>query len=577
MTFGILTVLLLSLGLTSAHYASDNNVTLTTYVNSLTNVSAGETYNFNATVENLNGTAFYIVFGTAGWNWYGDNVTLLSGESANFTGTMTIPFSAGSKSIIANFYNASNHSESLFQLSKPINLEYYTAEISGCTNSTATNYNSSATVDDGSCVYPISIHTYCKKEGYREHGNLEIRDFNVNNRGEGRDDKWQYLDNVEITVEVENNNNDNNINDVEVRLLILDDKIENGGRDVTNDFNLNDKIQDNIGRLRSGDKEKAVFKIDELPADIESGTYYMYIMTYERGNEGNQCTSDIDGDNYFRFIVEPVDYDKSIVVRGSELNSQMNTYCGQRRLEVSVPVYNLGDNSEEKVLVNLYNSKLGIDDYEVINNLNNGDKEVVKFYINIPTELNQTKYDLSAITNFDWDSSEDYNDASSYREENSDTSIRLNILNCQSTPPSVAVSLESVAEVGQNLIIKATIKNNAAVNDFTITPIGFESWANLISVSPKTSSIASKGSQDVVITLSPKLSGAQSFTISTKSEGETYTQQVSVNIAEQPGIFSSLHLSGTSLYLLIGITSLLALIFLMLIVRVIQRPPRRTY
>lgn len=548
-TLGIFVVLLLSLGLTSA--LTSNGVTLTLNDTALTNVSAGETYAFLATVQNLNGTDFYMDFETTGWSWNTSGENITNGTTKTFQGILTVP-SSGNQNAILNLYNTSNQSQEFFDIDQLISLSYYSAPV-------------------------VTYETYCEEEGYSETGDLEIKDFNVNNKGEGKDDEWQYLDDIEITVEVENTNNDDNVDDVEVRMLILDDKIENGGNDVTNDFDLDDEVQDNIGRLKDGDKEEVIFSINELPTDVEDGTYYMYIMTYERGSEEDQCTSDIDGDDYFQFSVESVDYDKSIIAKGAELETQINTYCGQEDLEISIPVYNLGDDSEERVLVNLYNSELGVDEYAVINNLNDGDKEVVRFFINLPLTLSRDRYDLNAIISFDWDDNERDDDASSYDEENSDTSIRLNVLGCKAISPSVTANLISTAEVGQDLVIKAVVKNNDKVNDFTITPVGFESWADLVSVTPQTVSIASEGSQEILITLSPKQFGAQTFTINTVIDGNSYPQQVSVNIAKQSGIFSSLDLSGTSLYLAIGIASLLLLIFLVLIVKIARKPAKAAF
>jgi len=60
---------------------------------------------------------------------------------------------------------------------------YDTTPIPGCTDSTANNYDSSATVDDGSCTYdptPSTSTTFCELETYTDQGDLKISDFDIN-------------------------------------------------------------------------------------------------------------------------------------------------------------------------------------------------------------------------------------------------------------------------------------------------------------------------------------------------------------------------------------------------------------
>ena len=553
--FGILAVLLLSLGMVSSTNSSTFSITDISTQSSVAEDAGSFTFTFNLTYTSTSQDmdfSFDDSFSTIGTVTI-SNETGLDGtidESRIVTGTVTGFANQGGNSLTV-YINATSRTE-------------YRDDESSFTVS----------ITDAPAPSPTS-NTLCELEGYDEDGDLEISDFDINNNGEGSDDEWQYLDQIEIEVEIENTNNDDDVEDVEVMIVIFDDKIEDSGSDVTNDFDISDEILTGIGRLRDGDQETVTFTIDEVPADLEDGTYYMYIMVYEDGNEDEQCISEIDStDYYFQFTVESVDYDESIVVRGAELETQINTYCDHKNLEISIPIYNLGEDEEEKILVNLYNSELGIDKYATIDDLDNGDKEVLTFFVDIPSELTKERYDLDIIVSFDWDDEEDDNDPLSYDEEISETSIRLNILSCAIAAPSITASLESSTEIGQNLIVKTTITNNGDTNDFVIAPMGFESWANLVSVTPGTATIASGDSQEVIITLSPKESGAQTFRISTIVDGETYNQPVSVRIAEEPGMFSGLGLSGLPLYLAVGIGILLVLVLLALIVRVARRPTK---
>jgi len=243
-------------------------------------------------------------------------------------------------------------------------------------------------------------------------------------------------------------------------------------------------------------------------------------------------------------------------------------------LDISFPVYNLGDGDEDRVLVNLYNTELGIDKYLVLNNLDSGDKQTATFSINIPSSLAKDYYNLHITTSFDWDSSQDSQDPLSYNKETSET-IRLNMLNCEVKAPSISAILKSSSEIGKNIVVRATITNNGESSEnFIIAPTDFESWADLVSVLPPKMTIAAGSSRDVLITLSPKTAGTQSFKISVAENGKIYNQSVSLTVAKKPGIFSNFGVSGMANYLLIGIAVLLLLILLLIIVRLVQKPVR---
>ena len=149
---------------------------------------------------------------------------------------------------------------------------------------------------------------------------------------------------------------------------------------------------------------------------------------------------------------------------------------------------------------------------------------------------------------------------------------RLEILSCRGPDPSVNANLESAAEIGTDLVVKAMVTNNGADNDFVISISDFESWADLVSVVPQTASIDEGEFTEVTITLSPKVAGSQSFKINTIADGDSYSQTVSVSIAEKPGLFGGM--SDLATYIIIGIIAVLVLIFLVLIAKISRRPAK---
>lgn len=551
-TIGILAVLLLSLGLVSALAIEVENVSAPTDIDE----DAGSfdfTFNINYTGASENAT---INFEDSITSPFG-SVTIANETGVNGTASEVRTITG----TVSNFADQGGNSLTVY--------------INASGPFSARNEDINFTVTINNVIPPIEIDTLCELEGFDEDGDLEISDFDVINNGDGSDDEWKYLDELEIVVEIGNTDSNDDINDVEVMIVIFDNVIDAGGIDVTNEFDLDDEVLTSIGKLRDKDEETVTFLIDELSADVDEGTYYMYIMAYSDGNEDEQCESvsnKLDDDNYFEFRVEAVDYDESVVARGSGFENQMDTYCGQERLEITVPIYNLGDGDEERVLVNIRDSELGVNEYIVIKNLDSGDRETISFFIDIPSDLSRESYDLDVYVYFDWDDEEDDDAITSYDEQTADASVRLNILGCTGADPTISASLDSEAKVGEELVILATITNNGNDESFEITLSGYESWAELVSISPDTFSLDEDEDRTVTITLIPTEEGIQTFDVNVISEDDSYDQAVSVNISKEKGLFEDVNKSV--FYSAIGIVALLVLIFLTLIVKISRRSKR---
>jgi len=565
---GTFIALIMSFMMVSAAYTTtDNNVTLTIYNNSVSNASTGDTYVFDATITNLNASDYYVVFGTTDWTWVGDEVNVTSGTAAqNFTGVLSIPAShPSSKSVIAKFYESTNESNLIFQLSKSISISYATTNTSGCTDSSATNYDPSATTDDGSCTYSIS--SSCSSG---EVGDLEIVEVNFNNNGEGEDDEWFLLDEIEIEVEVENTHNSENVKDVMVEIRILD----SGNNDVTSDFEFDDEEID-LNTIRDDDSEYATFKIDEVPADLDSGDYKVYIKAYSENDEDTQCASKSDdlSEDYYQKIDVTREDDPAVIIKGDDFE-KVSASCGDKNIELPLSVYNLGTDKEKKVLVMLSNRELNVNEQIVIDNLRSGKKKDILFYFDVPEGLSKDSYVLEIITYYDFDDDEDDDNPSSY-SENSDDDLgkvfqrKLEVLSCSGIEPTINANLMSESKIGEELVIKSLITNNGEDGDFLFSVSGYESWADLIDVSLQSSSIKKGEYVEVVIKLKPKESGINSFSINAIVDGETHSQPVSVNVEGEKNIFPEI--SNTILYIIIAIVVILILIFLVLIARLSRR------
>jgi len=403
-------------------------------------------------------------------------------------------------------------------------------------------------------------------------GDLRITDIDIANLGVGEDDAWEPLDEIEITVDVKNTHSKDRVSNVLVRLLILD----RDGNDVTNDFDFEDDEID-LGSIRDGETESAVFKIKELPTDLDEESYKIYVKAFSEGDEEIQCADVFSGESF-----QEIDYtrqdDQAVVIRDQDLQNVVLTTCGAVA-EVTFPVYNLGTDKEDGVLVSINNKELGIVEFQSISNLRAGKNKDMSFALQIPTNAIEKRYTLNIVTYFDYDNDEDEMDVDSYdlnSEDDLDENYRifLDVLSCKAKDPSVTASLSSSAVIGEDLVIKVTVKNNDKDSSATFSTEGLDSWADVVSITPQSTELLSGESKEVTLTLKPKVAGSQSFGFVSIINGETFRKTIEVtNIAEPTssnGIFSNFK-GNTVAYLIIAIAAILILILLVLIVRASSR------
>ena len=418
-----------------------------------------------------------------------------------------------------------------------------------------------------------------------EVGTLEIADIELNNLGTGDDDKWEPLDEVEIEVEIENTDNDDDVDDVLVELFIYD----NNNNDVTNDFDLDDEEID-LGRIKEDDSEFATFKIPEVPADIDEGDYKLLVKAYSEDDEDLHCVTQSnafsDDSDQFEEIEFDREDDPAVIVKpGDGVFEKILASCGDSGVEVTFPIYNIGSDKEEEILVNLYSSELGIDEYVQVSNLKEGKKKTVSFFIDIPEGLPKSLYKLDIINYFEYDDGDElefnnYDSNSDDDLENGDFNIPLEILSCGIKKPSIGADLVSDPVVNQDLVIEVEVENTgSSEQEFDISLSGVNSWAEVIEVSPSSVSVGAGDTETVLVTLLPNEAGSQSFVVNAvSSDGETARRTVTVNLAgDESGDESGSGIGSDALstYLLWGIIILVILIILTLIVKAARSPRSR--
>lgn len=547
-TFGVLGILLFSL--VSVFAASQNGFELSVVGagNSTTNRISGNpgaNVSFNVQFENSNETQ-NVFLRISGTNVVSTNLSVNGNQTFQLTFQIPSTQATQSRVVTANVYDSENE----ILLGTITDSVYY--NVLGINDD---NDNDETEESEFSC--PVEI------------GDLKISYFSVNNMGTGDDEEWNLLDEIEIEVEVENTNRNDRIGKVIVEIFILD----RNGEDVTQDFDLDDEEID-LGGIKKKESEIATFRIPEIPADLEEGTYRVYVKAYIEDDEEAQCaskTKDLNKGSYHEIDVEREE-DPAVVVKSGII--RMDVLCGDKNVAFSFDVYNLGSDDEKRVLVTLENAELGISEKQVISNLRSGKKKEVTFMFNLPDYLPKNAYDLAVKTYFDYDDRKDELEKSSYDESSDDIgkrfSLRLDVLECSLPEPTANARIVSEAKLGENLVIGVTILNNAdAERDIVLSVEGYESWGSLISIEPMASSIGSKQSKEFLITFSPEKGGVQSFVINVVADSETYEQPFSLSIGEQNTFYFGL--DRMSFYLLVGIGVLVLLIVIVLIVKFVAR------
>ncbi|MBA7680073.1 hypothetical protein ES703_88381 [subsurface metagenome] len=399
------------------------------------------------------------------------------------------------------------------------------------------------------------------------------------------------LDTIEVDVELENDKN-----------VDLDDVIfEIGFFKEGSDTNIMDDmiwISDDDEEFEYGDidenddgKHTFEFRID--PDEVDSGDYLLMVKAYPQGEEDKTCidhSSDLRDDDfglskyYAKIeIKKESDRDKMVVVDVSEIDTPIKAACDEQ-VVLSVDVWNIGNRDfEDQIMVSLYNSALGIDLKEVIlGDLDEGDKAQVDFVFNVPTDANEKQYTLFMRTYYDYDEGDGKYEGDYDRRSEDAFHAYLKVEgNCavEAAPVSVSTIVESGGRAGEELVVKATIKN---IGDETATYIlniaGYSEWASSAEVNPNTLTLIVGEVADVLITFDVNKDAAEkesSFNIIFSGDGVSKTQQVLGVLIEKPAGFLGITglVTGGNAYLWgIGFLNIIIIVIIIIVaVRIARR------
>ncbi len=379
--------------------------------------------------------------------------------------------------------------------------------------------------------------------------------------GFGDDNEWYPLDKISVDIDVSNDASGNN---KEIRNIVVEwglynqDTAEWVVKEEENDFNLDDS------------KEKTLtvdFTLDKL-SRLEGDNYVFYAWA-----TGDHYTDNKTSVSTSQEINVPLDSD-FVILKDIEILGIAS--CGDS-VQVSAKVWNIGENSEDNVYVQVFNTELGINQKVNVGDIDSLDDKDLLFTLNVPEDASEKTYNLLfQVYNEDDELFQDEND------DSAEFTVPLTIASgsCSTVVPvAVSANLESAAMTGEEFTVKATVTNTASTRKtFTLELNDYADWSTLVSVDKSSLVLDAGASGDVIIKLKANddASGNKNFNILIKEGGKVMTQPVSVSVAGKgfnfTGWISGLGLGGNAYLWVIGaLNLLLVLIIIVVAVRVVRK------
>lgn len=400
-------------------------------------------------------------------------------------------------------------------------------------------------------------------------GNLTINEVNWENNGEGDEDSWELLDELEVEVEIKNNNNDDDV-DVVVELGLFDSSGNNVADDLffTAESDGNDEeIEVNI----DDDDKETVKWVFRVPADFNPGDYKLAVKAYDDNGQNRDCDDNASqfDNSFFQSIKveETSDEGRFVVVDDIQLDTQVS--CGETA-SGEFTVYNIGEDDQERTRIVIRNQNLGINIVrEITSDLDQGEDETLDFSFAVPATARNGNYVLEFITEYDYKNGV-------YREESeSSFDASFEVIGCSTqntgnnngglTNIKIDADLASDAKAGEELVIVATITNTGNEDaEYSISARGYSSWADLTDISPGTISVDAGESKEVTLKMlvNKDASGTQAFEMQVSEGSRVQIQEIEVELSSSSsGIFSS----NNSLIWIIGAVNLLLIILIIVV------------
>jgi hypothetical protein len=386
--------------------------------------------------------------------------------------------------------------------------------------------------------------TACSSEG--NPGNIEVKKIDFTNNGMsngvtfGKDDEWFPLENIQVNIDVKNLGNaaDDKVNDITVNWGLWDTDARQWVIEPVDEKSFDLKSgKTNSLSVDFGVNEK---DLDVDLTDLTDGDHYrFYVFAEGKVDDGNDTVTCAIDSKDAAMVIE-----SDFVVLDNIQYSQP-AQCGSS-VDVTADVWNIGDNDEDDVAVEFISKDMALDQKVSIGSIDSLDKKKLTFTFNIPSNLTEKTYALTAqVLNEDGDVfQDDFND--DYAEFTLPLQVQGNCLGSTS-PVAITANLVSGGQAGQDLVVGATLINSgSSTATYTVSASGQGQWATSYTVNPSSLTLAAGQSGDATFTfkVSNDVSGEQTFYIEAVSGNQVERQQVSVMI-QPAGFLSSITGSAT--------------------------------
>ena len=373
-------------------------------------------------------------------------------------------------------------------------------DISGVINVTEVGQTTYTTLSFSVLVTPSDVQLCNAVENP---GDLKVKDIDFTNRGIsqnnglsytkfGDDDEWFPLDEIEVDIEIENNGNED-VDDIEVEWGIYDTQENRWIIELEDekDFNLKDDDKETI-TISFQLEEDLDVDLDEL----DDGDHYrFYVIATGDVDDGTTpapktCASD--------FEIAEIIIESDFVVLDN-IQYPETVMCGGT-VQITADVWNIGDEDQDEVSVDLVAKALGLDKLTLIGDIDAFDNDKFSFTFTVPNDAEEKTHTLRFQV---WDEDNDVYE-NDFDEDESEFFLPLKVEgNCavEAAPFSVFTIVESGGKAGEELVVKATITNTG---DETATYIlniaGYSEWASSAEVNPNTLTLIEGEMEDVLIT-----------------------------------------------------------------------------
>jgi hypothetical protein len=400
-------------------------------------------------------------------------------------------------------------------------------------------------------------------------GNLGISVKNDVTIGYGDNSNWYPLDEVELTIKVDNNG-DEDVNDISLEWGIYDSDTKDWVKEVDEEDSFD---------LDNGDDDSytITFKLDDSDLDVD-------LSDLERGDNyviyaritGKIASGSLKGIKTCDWESRSVDIniDRDFVVL-SDFNLPESVSCGDT-LTINADVWNIGTRDENAVTVNVAIKDLKYAKPFEIGDINSFDSEGVEFSIPIPNDAQEKSY----LINFEvYD--EDRNIFENDNNDKSAFSRLIKVAGCGVSPSGeesnvvVSADLESGGKAGQSLSINTVITNTGDKElALALNAAGYAQWANSVDLDRDSLTLKAGESGNVkfVFDVKSDVTGDQLFTIEVISGKEVVaTQPVSVFIEGKSSGLSDLFGGNWYLWILGLVNVILVVLIIVVAIRVARK------